>query len=479
MKSKLIFLPIALLGVSAVAFSSNIFESRKANNIEVIDDVTYIQKYVDKDFPEVTKTDKHLILNEYLQNMLDKQPWEKDYVEDNNIIDVVVMLNAEYMPFIKLNNIEETINSSISVIKDEKGKIKYTIDGKSATLKEIEDIYKKIDKNILKNSEYKTQLLQKVLSLLTLNGKNLLLEKSILKDTLMEKVSKGNNIINISLTKSELQNFVSENTNLILKIEQKTKLEAKMASQAQATGVDPQAFNGTNTHGENIDVLFADGGCPYPSWFNNYKYTVLDSSETTNWHTKMVGDIIRYGASEANLLCMDMNTYSNGSFGPSHIDIENHSYGISSGISKEYKTLDAQMDNQIVSSRNTVFIAAGNVNSIVSSPGKALNAITVGNYIENSPYHINEAYVSSWENPNTQNGKPELSAPGTQITDPKQNNLTASGTSFAAPHSAAIAAQLMSKHNWFIHKTMATKAVMLQMQLMKWRRLMIHQTLMI
>jgi hypothetical protein len=77
----------------------------------------------------------------------------------------------------------------------------------------------------------------------------------------------------------------------------------------------------------------------------------------------------------------------------------------------------------------------------VGSPAKALNTVSVGNYVD-ATNTINSG--SSWLNPSDiHNDKPELSAPGTDID---AGGYTFTGTSQAAPHVAGMAAGLLTAY---------------------------------
>ncbi len=110
---------------------------------------------------------------------------------------------------------------------------------------------------------------------------------------------------------------------------------------------------------------------------------------------------------------------------------------------RNVSSFDRFYDTIVEDGWRTVVVAAGNNNppfgsgtGNVGTPGLAYNVITVGSFNDRvSPWAISN--FSSWRDPNSQHGdreKPEVAAPGTNITMTSGNGLGAnSGTSFAAP----------------------------------------------
>ena len=117
----------------------------------------------------------------------------------------------------------------------------------------------------------------------------------------------------------------------------------------------------------------------------------------------------------------------------------------------------------------------GTGTNYISSPGYALNCITVGNLETKSnattalstPYSLHAS--SSWEESNTVPNKPDICAPGTWIRAVKStsgsNNFfydsesgVPIGTSCAAPFITGVVAQMMQEHSAKIGKPIAVKA---------------------
>ncbi|MBE6678868.1 MAG: hypothetical protein E7597_08770 [Ruminococcaceae bacterium] len=146
------------------------------------------------------------------------------------------------------------------------------------------------------------------------------------------------------------------------------------------------------------------------------------------------------------------------------IDAECNIINLSAGISSEgeYSHYDKEFDRIIINSNAVVVKSAGNVNfdkngnlvqeSVnISSPGNAANVITVGNaYTKggynsavSAPYKITN--VSGYEEAEYLTNKPDISAPGCNITYvTSSGEITAvTGTSFSAPIVTGVIAQMM------------------------------------
>jgi hypothetical protein len=130
-----------------------------------------------------------------------------------------------------------------------------------------------------------------------------------------------------------------------------------------------------------------------------------------------------------------------------------------------YESHDREVD-RLINSTFVVFVnSAGNYHSTwnshgrVTSPGKALNAITVGNAATKSsnnataptPYwmydgeNIMKDGASAFNHVSTIPNKPDISAPGTNIGYVRSNNnvIHRTGTSYAAPFVTGVVAQMM------------------------------------
>ncbi len=405
-----------------------------------------------------------------LQKLLNLMPWDKDYVDDNELLEVSVMLNPSYLPFINFRALETKFSGSVSA-KYENGTITYMLNDKKTSPNELKSFFAKDMENTKRVQESKTKLLKKVASLLTLHNKRInTLTRFSKNKMLFNAMNKGEQILNLKLTKKEIISFVKENKSLLLYVSKKKSIMPLIHKQAQNSHVDPIAFNAYNAQGQNIDILYTEHYCPDPSWFNNTRYTIIDNTGTGSGldydHTRVDGDIIRYGANQAHIYCgsfynSDSTHFNNA---PENIDVESYSWGISeSEVDNEYDSLSASLDNHIYTSRNTVCVSAGNIvenyanTKYVNSPGKALNAITVGAIHRNNHTIFD---FSAWDNADTMNEKPEVVAVG-EVWDEHLGGGQV-GTSQAAPHVAAIAANYMSRlgDDWN-HRAIGIKALIM------------------
>jgi len=143
-------------------------------------------------------------------------------------------------------------------------------------------------------------------------------------------------------------------------------------------------------------------------------------------------------------------------FADLNVDVINYSAG---SATSTYTSYDREIDNLIYTTKIVFIKSAGNTSGNISSPGKAYNAITVGNAKTksamftglNPPYDMSAS--SSHDVPSYMSNKPEVVAPGTHIA----YNLgiwssgSNSGTSFAAPMVTGIVAQLMEKRKTMVN----------------------------
>lgn len=394
-----------------------------------------------------------------LQKLLNQKPWIKDYIDSEELINVSVMLNPKYLPFIDFRVLETKFSGSVSA-KQINGQMTYLLNNRAVSQNKIKSFLEKDRENTRMVQQSRTELLKKAASLLTLDKKNILgLARFGKNKALINASKKGYQTLSLELTKQEINTFVKENKNLILYISKKKNIKPLIHTQAQKSHVNPIAFNGYNAQGQNIDILYTEPNCPSPSWFNNTRYTVIDGTQpgsggTDSDHARIDGDIIRYGASQANLNCgLNVNSQNSGFNNvPEHIDVESYSWGyLTQNVTNVYDGLSAALDNHIYASRNTVCVAAGNrydehSNSrYVANPAKALNAISVGAYSRESNTITD---FSAWDNADAMNEKPEVVAVGEVWDEHLGGGMV--GTSQAAPHVAAIAANYMSRlgGNW-------------------------------
>ncbi len=146
------------------------------------------------------------------------------------------------------------------------------------------------------------------------------------------------------------------------------------------------------------------------------------------------------------------------------VHIINYSGGVATS---GYDKYDEEIDRMLNCLKITFVKSAGNTSGEISSPGKALNAITVGNLETKSggktalsaPFSIyaSSSYYEDYYLPN----KPDLVAPGTYISTWKPNNIITSGTgtSYSAPIITGVIAQLMQRTPSLMNNPYRTKSL--------------------
>ena len=148
------------------------------------------------------------------------------------------------------------------------------------------------------------------------------------------------------------------------------------------------------------------------------------------------------------------------------VDVINYSGGSNTGLG--YNSYDKTVDNLLTNNRLCFVKSAGNLGGstgYITSPGKAYNAITVGNLATksansslNAPYSISGS--SSTKEESYLANKPDVVAPGTSIYLPTSATSASGiggGTSYAAPIVTGIVAQIMQCENFAIYNPNAAK----------------------
>lgn len=231
--------------------------------------------------------------------------------------------------------------------------------------------------------------------------------------------------------------------------------------------ISTHAFT-NSAKGNGIGIYFQETGCPHPYFITTNYIQGNNCDHGVQMHPTGVLQVLSNTAPEATLYGYDQGDWP---FSYEHptgypdIQIASHSWGVQEGAANEYTDVDRKMDNYVYFNRITSFVAAGNVSPdfpyirYVSSPGKALNAITVGAV---DPVYDTYTSYSQWDNSEIGNEKPEVA----NYTDfefnndytfsyPCENNTCwytgyFNGTSAATPYTAAIAADLMSHYPYYL-----------------------------
>ncbi len=225
--------------------------------------------------------------------------------------------------------------------------------------------------------------------------------------------------------------------------------------------------------GFGIGIYFTETGCPKTSYLNTTLYEQGNTCERgVRTHPTGVARILQTTAPQAKIYGFDQENYPDNPLSYSTpIYIGTHSWSISAD--SVYTEEDKKMDNYIYENKIIEFVAAGNTKgttNYVTSPGKAVNAITVGAI---NPDSYTYASYSGWKNSSLGNQKPEV-VNFTHFYFPKDKhfsitvdgkiqsyNGTFNGTSASTPYTAAMAGDVLSQHPFFkLHPEMF-KALMM------------------
>jgi hypothetical protein len=218
----------------------------------------------------------------------------------------------------------------------------------------------------------------------------------------------------------------------------------------------------SNYEGYGVGVYVMEPGCRNTSIpiYRQNRYT-NNCTGSTDIHHSAVVNVVQHAAPLAHIFGFRTSTtYPNPNSYSPNIYIGTHSYGWTTGYS--YSDQDMNMDNHIYTDRIINFKSAGNAGEstgYITSPGKALNIITVGAV---EPATDRYASYSSWRNSDVGNEKPELG----MYTDIEMGifnpySFPFNGTSAASPLAAGFTAVLLEQHPFFRMQPALTKAVLL------------------
>ena len=291
------------------------------------------------------------------------------------------------------------------------------------------------------------------------------------QDGIRDGLESSGSFVTLELTAAEIEDLGSGRDPIVRGIELYEDLTDELDEAMVATSVVPWALESELTRGDGIAIYMTETGCPKED-ANLEQYYRLDSwtGSATN-HATTVGSIAKGVAPQSWLYCRTAGALPNNldldigltvttwpaDYPTVPIEMVTMSAGYNS--STDYRIMDREWDQFVYDNRIPAFSSAGNLGNTtgnVTTPGKAVNVITVGNYDDDTDT-INSQ--SSFVDPVTRNDKPEIVAPGTNIFIDGVNKF--SGTSWAAPHAAAFAADVMSQSKWFTRKPALMKALML------------------
>lgn len=276
-----------------------------------------------------------------------------------------------------------------------------------------------------------------------------------LEDALM----RGGSSATLALTAAQIRRLAASEDPAIDGIGPHLASENDIDQAMGATNITSWALPFTAMRGAGVGIYMTEGGCADPSRFSG-NYLRLSGSEDN--HSRNVGAIIRAVSPDAFLYCRagsvlpypgDLGGVNAGP--PIHIVTRSSSVGSDSTV---YDELDRDWDNFAYDYRIAVFNSGGNTGKLfgnVLSPGRGLNVTTVGNY--------NDADNTIWNsspfvNPSIGNAKPEVVAPGVEVT---ADGFTMTGTSQATPHAAAFTADLVSASAVLQYRPQLAKARLL------------------
>lgn len=271
---------------------------------------------------------------------------------------------------------------------------------------------------------------------------------------LVDSIREGSEELALTLNAEQLLRLFSVDDERIAGIEFRAKGEDDINSAMADTNITNWALPFANTQGDDIGIYMTESGCANESRITNYNR--LAGSETN--HSRNVGAIIRAVSPGSYLYCrggavLPQNSDLDGVDGEADIYIVTRSN--SNNDNTNYTTLDRSWDNFAYDKKISVFNSGGNTGDgtgNVRSPGKGLNITTVGNYNDSNNTIVSD---SPFNDPETGNDKPELSAPGENIT---AGGFTMGGTSMSTPHAAAFTADMMSSSTYLKNRPHLAKA---------------------
>ena len=293
-----------------------------------------------------------------------------------------------------------------------------------------------------------------------------------------------------SLSAEEIKNLLKKNKHIYISKHAKPVDQMAYTSILNKSQITTHAFT-NSAKGNGVGIHFQETGCPHP-YFRTSNYVQLNScAHGVKGHPTGVLQVLSNTAPQATIYGQDEGSMNGPNqpwpnpwdhpTGPNYSDIfiSSHSWGASDSAAAAgyYDIVDMNMDNYVYNTRIVSVVAAGNStdpnnpndNFIIRSPGKALNAITVGAV---DPTNDNYMYYSNWKNSDIGNEKPEVA----NYTNFEFNNSYTfqypcgnssctyngffDGTSAAAPYTAAMIADLMSHYPSFKGHPELIKAIL-------------------
>jgi hypothetical protein len=423
---------VSTAGIVNAAERAILFEDRR-----VTDDGTTFYKYVDSDgvihASVYDKNGKEIVWDDQMQPKSDVVGERLAAVLGDKSLDDMLVVK------IALRDPEED-NSSLTrehgVIDVEDGVVtQLTVNGMQRTLLEEDGHHFVERQNKLKarREVMRQKVRDNAMKVVAKHALNIPLAD-------IEKYADNGESMTLTMKKSDLKKFLELSRDLIAAVDLPGKEIDNITTAMVTTGAN-QMFSFQSNPGAGIGIYMTESGCRDPAGFANY----LRLAGSNTDHSRNVSGIIRAVSPNSFLYCrggpaLPQTAELAGVSGNPQIFIMTRSNGDAN--SSQYGTLDRDWDNFQYTHGVLHFNSAGNEGTgtgFISSPGKALSSVTVGDYNHRNNNTI--APHSSFVDPSTKNAKPELSAPGTSIN---AGGFTMTGTSMAAPHAAAISANFMS-----------------------------------
>jgi hypothetical protein len=261
-----------------------------------------------------------------------------------------------------------------------------------------------------------------------------------------------------SLSAEEIRSLLEKNKNIYIDKYAEPISQMAYTSILNKSQITTHAFT-NSAKGNGVGIHFQESGCPHYAFRTSNYFQINNCAHGVQFHPTGVLQVLSNTAPEATIYGQDegaMNgdaqpwpnpwQHPTGSNNPD-IFISSHSWAASDSPADEYVDVDMKMDNYVYNTRIVAVVAAGNSsnagdNFYVRSPGKALNAITVGAV---DPANDNYVYYSNWKNSEIGNEKPEVANyTNFDFGDSYIYNGFFNGTSAATPYTAAMIADLMS-----------------------------------
>lgn len=270
------------------------------------------------------------------------------------------------------------------------------------------------------------------------------------KEALLSQKNSSLGTVYLRVSEEEFKVLLDKGGKYIIGMELRRKATEGMFSAMHETNVDPWALDYTDRRGGGIGIFMSEEGCPASSYMTNYSR--LGGFSSTD-HSKQVIGVLKAAAPSSYVYCSGESLKTprsydyDGTDGGPPIHLVSLSVGVagsSPGHSRFYTLLDRDWDNVVMHHDVPVFVLSGNYlpqNHTSWKPSGAANVIPIGSY--NEVTGASSTFTSY--NTYSRNKSPILMAPGEDIDTAGFN---VDGTSFATPHVAAIAADLMSDGAW-------------------------------